>query len=142
VALELSFLDSNVRLLADELAELNGSVDVYQHRDDDDDDEDNFDGSRCDPAVEGASADGSMVNRRRLHRQRLMPMIAVPLKDTRPIDFGPPLEVILFYHRFTDYPSCVYVIIFSMSGSRVWILLYFTIALKFDAKNPLYNENY
>jgi len=106
VALELSFLDSNVRLLADELAELNGSVDVYQHRDDDDD-EDNFDGRRYDPTVEGASADGSIVNRRRLHRQRLMPMIAVPLKDTRPIDFGPPLEVILFYHRFTDYPSCV-----------------------------------
>lgn len=100
MALELSFLDSNVRLLADELAELNGSVDVYQHRDDDDDGEDDFDG----PAVVGASADGSMVNRRRLHRQRLMPMIAVPLKDTRPIDFGPPLEVILF---FTAYLTCV-----------------------------------
>jgi len=95
VALELSFLDSNVRLLADELAELNGSVDVYQYRDDDDDDDhgDNFDSHRCDPAVNGTSADGSTANRRRLRRQRLMPMIAVPLKDTRPIDFGPPLEV-------------------------------------------------
>jgi hypothetical protein len=101
VALELSFLDSNVRLLADELAELNGSVDVYQHRDDDDDDnEDDFDSRRCDPV----SADGSMANRRRLRRQRLMPMIAVPLKDTRPIDFGPPLEVILYYNRYTAYP--------------------------------------
>lgn len=107
MALELSFLDSNVRLLADELAELNGSVDVYQYRDDDEDEDngDNFDGHRCDPAVNGTSADGSMANRRRLRRQRLMPMIAVPLKDTRPIDFGPPLEVILlFYHRFIAYP--------------------------------------
>jgi len=107
VALELSFLDSNVRLLADELAELNGSVDVYQHRDDDDDNEDDVDG----PAVVGASADGSMANRRRLHRQRLMPMIAVPLKDTRPIDFGPPLEVTLFYHSL--YKLCVYTTLLS-----------------------------
>lgn len=86
MALELSFLDSNVRLLADELAELNGSVDVYQHRDDDEDggdDYDHFDGrGRCNPG---------RVRQRR--RQRQMPMIAVPLKDTRPIDFGPPLEV-------------------------------------------------
>ncbi|KAF0756674.1 Rhophilin-2-A, partial [Aphis craccivora] len=104
VALELSFLDSNVRLLADELAELNGSVDVYQYRDDDEDEDngDNFDGHRCDPAVNGTSADGSMANRRRLRRQRLMPMIAVPLKDTRPIDFGPPLERFISQHYGVD----------------------------------------
>ncbi|XP_025196834.1 uncharacterized protein LOC112595750 [Melanaphis sacchari] len=103
VALELSFLDSNVRLLADELAELNGSVDVYQYRDDDDDDNvDDFDGRRCDSAVEGTSADGTIANRRRLRRQRLMPMIAVPLKDTRPIDFGPPLERFISQHYGVD----------------------------------------
>lgn len=87
VALELSFLESNVRLLADELAELNGSVDVYQHRDDSD-----CEGRYRDRSITDG-VDGVAVNRQR-RRQCLMPMIAVPLKDTRPIDFGPPLEVI------------------------------------------------
>lgn len=93
MALELSFLESNVRLLADELAELNGSVDVYQYRDDEDDynDQDDLHGiDRRDSSTR--MADETVTNRQR-RRQRQMPMIAVPLKDTRPIDFRLPLEV-------------------------------------------------
>lgn len=98
VALELSFLESNVRVLADELAELNGSVDVYQYRDDEDDVDDEYDGGDSfggggfgrDSVASGVDSHGAPGKRR---RSRQMPMIAVPLKDTRPIDFGPPLEV-------------------------------------------------
>lgn len=105
VALELSFLESNVRVLADELAELNGSVDVYQYRDDDDDDDGGGDataaGYRADRYLDGfghdsmtsGGADQQHAAAGKRRRPRQMPMIAVPLKDTRPIDFGPPLEV-------------------------------------------------
>lgn len=104
VALELSFLESNVRLLADELAELNGSVDVYQYRDDDEEEGDgDFDGHCRGDAVIGG-ADGVTANRPR-RRQRQIPMIAVPLKDTRPIDFGPPLEVSFLTFVTSSRPS-------------------------------------
>lgn len=99
MALELSFLRANVRLLADELADLNGSVDVYQHCDGDDShsegsvDRDNRHCCSC-RRVATNIADRSVIrNRRRQNLQQQMPMIAVPLKDTRPIDFRPPLEV-------------------------------------------------
>ncbi|VVC26044.1 Hypothetical protein CINCED_3A004712 [Cinara cedri] len=110
VALELSFLESNVRLLADELAELNGSVDVYQHRDDDDDDHDDDDDDDADADIKNysgnvvsARTDGVTASSRGQRRRRQqMPMIAVPLKDTRPIDFGPPLERFIGQHYGVD----------------------------------------
>lgn len=102
-------MQANVRLLADELADLNGSVDVYQHHSGSDD-EDGDRGSNDDAHEDdderrhccctcrrvATTADDRSVavqTRRRCRPHQQMPMIAVPLKDTRPIDFGPPLEV-------------------------------------------------
>lgn len=100
--------------MADELAELNGSVDVYQHRDNENDynEQDDFHGIIHHDSSTRA-ADETVINRQR-RRQRQMPMIAVPLKDTRPIDFKLPLEVsISTRYLYYIILFCIYICLYS-----------------------------